>query len=183
MLRRVHLHGGFKAFHDGPIEVFAKTVAEAILRVTSQLEGFRPDAIRGRKRIQVAGHNSIESQFAPSTTTDIHIFPAMSFAKDQGLIQTVIGFVLIVTAVLLFPYFPNVAIAIGSAGIGMVIGGVMQMLTPAPSIDKPGDRSKYIPAKGNTVRIGTPIPVLYGTYRASPHILSINIDARATNPS
>ena len=180
MLRRVHLHGAFKAFHDGPIEVFAKTVAEAVLRVTNQLEGFRPDAIRGRKRVQVAGHNTIESQFAPSTTTDIHLFPAMSFAKDGGVIQTIVGFVLIVAAVFMGGVFWPMIIA--SAGVSLMIGGIMQMLTPAPSFDKPGDRSKYIPSKDNTVKIGTPIPILYGTYRIGGHILSLNIDARATNP-
>lgn len=180
MYRRVHLHGAFKAFHDGPIVVFAKTVAEAILRVTNQLEGFRPNAITGRKRVQVAGHNSLESQFAPSTTEDIHLFPAMSFAKDQGLIQTVVGFVLIVASF----FVPGpLSMILASTGISMMIGGVLQMLTPAPSIDKPGDRSKYIPSQQNTVKIGTPIPILYGTYRAAPHILSLNIDARATNPS
>ena len=181
MLRRVHLHGAFKAFHDGPIEVFAKTVAEAVLRVTNQLEGFRPDAVRGRKLVQVAGHNTVESQFAPSTTEDIHLFPAMSFAKDGGVVKTVLGFILIVAAIFMGGVFWPAIIA--SAGVSLMISGILQLMTPAPSIDRPGDRSKYIPSQQNTVKIGTPIPILYGTYRAAPHILSLNIDARATNPS
>lgn len=187
MLRKVHLHGPYAAFHDGPIEVFATTVWEAVEAVVNQVRGFLPDPINGRKRIQVPGFTTLEKLKRYDTeTTDIHIMPVLAFGKEQGLFQTIIGVTLIVAGVMLqgLPVIGNtLGTALISAGATMLIGGLMQMLSPQPQlngVDEEGMRSKYLPAGQNTVAIGTPIPLLYGKYRAGGHLLSINIDSTDT---
>lgn len=181
MLRRVHLHGPYAAFHDGPIEVFAATVWEAVEAVTRQLRGFAPDH-NGRKKIQVVGFPTIELLKRFDTWThDIHITPPLMFGKDMGFIQTIIGTALVVASFFVpgGPASPWGA-AMMMTGIGMMVGGVMQMLSPQPQLNagnEAQERSKYLPSSQNTVAIGTPIPLLYGTFRCGGHILSLNIDS------
>lgn len=181
MRKRVHLHGAFKAFADGPIEIEADTVWDAVEAVTLQLPGFKPD-LNGYKRIQVAGFHSIESLKTPTKTVDIHVFPAMSFSKEGGVIETIIGATLIVAS-----FFAAVTGNVGLAnflwymGWSMIIGGVVQMLMPQPQMtldNEQQERSKYLPSTQNTVRIGTPMGLLYGEYRVGGHLLSLNIDSK-----
>ena len=180
MLRKIHLHGKFAAYHDGPITIEADTPWDAIEAVTRQLEGFKPDPINGRQRIQAAGYNSVEDlKSANDNNEDIHIIPAITFGKKAGLIQTIIGATLIVIGLALGgTFWPAIFI---TAGITMMLGGLVQMLTPQPKLntgDTQQQRSKYLPPVSNTTRIGTHIPLLYGERRVAGQILSINIDSR-----
>jgi predicted phage tail protein len=180
MRRIVHLHGPLKAIHPEPIEVFAATVWDAVEAVTTQLKGFAPNARTGRRRIQVVGFSTIESLRQATDVVDIHILPSLSFGK-RGLIQTIIGAALIVTAIFMGGVFWPALIA--SAGISMLAGGLMQMLSPVPQIGSDNadqQRSKYLNNSTNTVRIGTTIPLGYGRYRCGGQILSLNIDAKDT---
>lgn len=177
MRRRVHLHGAFAQFHDGPIEIVADTVWQAVEAVTNQVKGFLPDAIIGRKRIQVAGFPTIESLHQPTDVEDIHIVPAMTFGKNGGLIQTIIGVTLIILAVVaqFIPGGQFLSTILAQIGITMIIGGILEMLTPAP---KPNKQSQYLPSNQNTVAIGTPIQLQYGWFKVAGQIMSLQIDAK-----
>jgi hypothetical protein len=59
----------------------------------------------------------------------------------------------------------------------MVLGGIVQMLTPVPETDST-EGSMYLGAGVNTVRIGTRIPILYGTRKVGGHYLSFDVDAK-----
>lgn len=182
MLRKIHLHGPYAAFHDGPIEVFAATVWEAIEAVVNQLPGFAP-GIDGRKIVQAIGFPTLESLKTYDTeTTDIHLAPPLVFGKEGGLVQTIIGVALIVVGFMLpGPITAGFwSMAFAMTGVSMVVGGLMQMLSPQPqlnSMNEQQERSKYLPSSQNTVAIGTPIPLLYGHYRVGGHLMSINIDS------
>lgn len=183
MRRRIHLHGAFKSFHTGPIEIVAETVWEAIEAMTHQVLGFQPDPMTGRKRLKVIGYETIEKLKAlGDKTIDIHVMPAMTFGKDGGLIQTVVGVALIVAGLFMPPGSPW-QMAFISAGLSMTIGGVMQILSPQPQLGSSNDsevRSKYLGGITNTVKIGTPIALLYGKCLVGGHIMSLNIDATDT---
>lgn len=177
MRRRVHLCGPFKTYHDGPIEVEASTVWDAVEAVTSQVKGFSPDPIRGRQRIQVVGFDTIESLRSESDVVDIYVMPAMTFGKNGGLVQTIIGVTLIVAS--FFIGGPAwIANAVLMTGISMTVGGLIQLLTPQPK-NNPQNQSKYLAVNQNTVQIGTPIPLLYGEYLVGGQILSLQIVAKA----
>lgn len=69
----------------------------------------------------------------------------------------------------------NLAIGIGTS---LIIGGVMQMLSPSPKVSaNSGDpeASKYLGAPGNTVALGTYIPIGYGKFKVGGHYISFNI--------
>lgn len=187
MRRKVFLHGPFAAYHDGPIEVEADSVWEAVEAVVMQVQGFQPHPVTGRQRIQVAGCHTLEKLKRFDTeTVNIHITPVLSFGKEQGLFQTIIGVTLIVAGMML-QGLPVIGNLLGNAlimtGISMVVGGVMQMLSPQPQLNSGNEdqlRSKYLASGQNTVAIGTPIPLLYGKFRVGGHIMSLNIDATDT---
>lgn len=181
MRKRVHLHGPYAAFHDGPIEVEADTAWEAVEAVVTQLPGFKPNPMTGKKVIQVVGFDTMESLKSPTDVEELHIIPHLSFGKNGGVIQTIIGVALVITAIAMGGTFWPAIIA--SIGISMTIGGVMQMLSPQPQLNSNNEdqeRSKYLGSVANTVRIGTPIALLYGRYRAGGQILSFNIDSKDT---
>ena len=61
----------------------------------------------------------------------------------------------------------------------MILGGIMEMLMPVPKATSAlsEDKSKYLPANKNTVKVGTPIPLLFGRGRMYGHFLSFDIDS------
>ena len=178
MLRRIHLHGSLKKIHPEVIEVEADNVGEALRVVTTQLPGFKPNAIEGYKRIQVAGCRTVEDLFSETDMVDIHVFPQLNGGKSGGFIQILLGVVLIAAA-----------FAIGAAGflgglllkVGamMLLGGILQLIS-APKRDKDDkqqQKSHYLGPPQNTVEIGTSIPILYGRRKVGGHYLSFNVSA------
>lgn len=181
MRRRVYLHGQLKKIASGPIEVEADTVAEAIKAITLQLPGFRPNAVTGRKRIQVRGCPSVESLFAPNDMEEIHIFPQFNGGKSGGFLQILIGVALIAAAV----FFPGALGALApllfKVGAMMIIGGLLSLIS-APKRDKSlaestQNKTYYLGAPKNTVDIGTRIPILYGKRKVGGQYLAFNISA------
>jgi predicted phage tail protein len=65
------------------------------------------------------------------------------------------------------------------AGIGLVLGGVAQLLTPTPKISKDeGDPRKSFSFSGiqNVSRAGVPVPVVYGETLTGSVVISAGID-------
>lgn len=183
--RLVYLHGPFKKFHDGPVEVEAATPWEAIEAVVNQIKGFLPNALTGRKRIQCAGYTTMESLKTPDDNGELHILPAMFFGKQGGIIQTIIGLTLIAIVVWAAWFTGGTSLTLLgqtmlSAGIGLTMGGIMQMLTPMPKAQSAEARSKYLASTQNTIAVGTPIALLYGRFRCGGQIMSMAVDSKST---
>lgn len=175
---KVHLCGPLKTLHDGPIEVIADTVAEAVKIVTSQIRGLRPNAITGYKRVQVAECDKVEDLFSPTSLTEIHLLPQMNGGKRGGFIQILIGAALVGASFLI----PGAGAFLGGillqVGALMILGGVLQLIRQ-PTRDNPNssatNRSHYLGVPENTVAIGTRIPILYGRRKVGLHLLSVNL--------
>lgn len=177
MRRRIHLHGSLKKLHEGPIEVVAETVAEAIKFVTTQLPAFAPNAVDGYKRIKVAGFETFDSLFAPTDVEDIHLFPQLNGGKQGGFIQILIGAALIAASFI--PGLQFIAPLLLKVGIMLVLGGILQMFNQPKrdNTDAEQRKSHYLGSPRNTVDIGTRIPILCGRRRVGGHYLSFNISA------
>lgn len=182
----INLRGQFADYHEGPITVLAKSVGEAIRAATLQIKGFRPDA-NGRKRAVVVGYETVErlaENLKEAVTIDI--FPQFVGGKKGGLLNIVIGAVLIAaffvtggaSAPLMFGAF-NFSQFVFSTGLMFLLGGIASFLAPTPQTDR-GERSKYLGAPRNTATVGTPIPILYGKHRVYGHYLSFDINAKDT---
>ena len=178
MLRRVCFHGPLRRI-AADVEIAGDTVFEIMEAVSRQLPGFRPDPVRGMKQVRVVGFDTeakLKSPLGPDVT-EIHVVPPIAFAKDAGLTQVVVGVLLIGIAIAMGGTFWPVVVA--SLGASLVAGGVMQMLAPQPNLQlgEEQERSRSLGAPQNTVEIGTPIPIGYGTFLCQGHFLSLDIDA------
>lgn len=177
MKRRVHLHGYLAKFHDGPVEIVAETAADAVEGVTRQLAGFAPRPRLGRHRIKVVGCETREDLYRNlGDQEDIHIVPQLSGGKEGGLIQILLGVALVALGFFTggATWFGGLLIKVGAM---MILGGLVQALSPQPDAEDEKQRTRYLGAPQNTVKIGTRIGILYGTDRVGGHFLSFDINA------
>ena len=186
MMKRIILHGHLKKLYAEPIEVEADSIADAIL-ILKLIPELEPK--NGQPwPVTIRGVNSQGQLFAPNDIEEIHVYPRTTGGGGKGgLIQILLGITLI--AVALFAGAAAFAATglLGGLGITkgmllltgamMVLGGIMQMLMPVPETDS-SEGSLYLGAGTNTVRIGTRIPVLYGTRKIGGHYLSFDVDAK-----
>lgn len=176
---KVFLHGYLKEFSNGPIEIEAETMAQAVEGVTRQLPGFKPNAVRGRHRITAIGYERVEELYGTPKSDELHIFPQFSGGKSGGFLQILLGAALFAVSFLLPGSMSVLAGIVKSVGISMLLGGIAQLLAPQPSSEDQ-KKSRYLGAPKNTVAMGTRIPILYGTFRVYGHYLSFDIDAKDT---
>lgn len=113
----------------------------------------------------------------PSAGREIRIVPVIIGSKRAGLLQTILGAVLVVVGALTFAYGGAGMVA---AGVGMMAGGVIQMLSPQPaglaSKQDPDNRASYaFGGVTNTTAQGNPVPLLYGKRRIGGAIISAGI--------
>lgn len=171
---KVYLHGYLSSFHQGPIEVVADTVADAVTLVTRTLPGFKPNAYQGRHRISVVGCETYEDLYTSPKDGEVHLIPQFAGGKKGGFVQILIGAALVAVGFVTgMPWLIQ-------AGAMMFLGGVAQFLMPSPD-GEDEKKSRYLGASGNTVEIGTRIPILYGEDLVHGHYLSFNTDAIETD--
>ncbi len=181
---KVHLHGILNVFGK-PIELSVGTAREASEAVLAHLRRTNPELFERTLFFQILDIDTLDALEAPLTVKELHFMPAFNVGKKAGLFQVVLGAVLVVGAFAIGGPLGSsvVAQALLSAGVGLAVGGILQLVTPVPRIDtSPEDTnpeaSKYISGTGNTTKVGTRIPLAWGTFPIFGHFLSINIQSR-----
>lgn len=146
---------------------------------TAHLRGLRFAVFRGKKNIgqDELKHNSGEE--------DIRIAPVIAGSKRGGVLQTILGAVLVVGALALGPVgigtiAGSTAMSIGLMGGSMMIGGVVQMLSPQPGglasrQDHDNAPSYAFGGPVNTTAMGNPVGLLYGEREIGGAIVSAGI--------
>ena len=181
---KVHFYGSLKKLSKEPVILSGNTAAEIISGLKRMFPELNP-TIKRRPLVKIKGYEDEKSLFAPLHTDELHIMPAVIGGKG-GFFNVVLGAVLVAVAYAI----PVIGMPIGYAiaaqlalgmGVSMILGGLIQMLSPAPSLGNSNEEqtsSQYIPSQTNTVRIGTRIALFYGgPLRVPVHVLSINVDA------
>ena len=108
----------------------------------------------------------------------IKIIPYVK-GRNTGWGKIVVGAVLVIVgAVWKSPASPYLI----NAGIGLMFGGVSQLLTIPPTLDQPNEREKSRPSYSfdgpvNTTAQGWPMSVGYGTLRVGGSLVSMSITA------
>lgn len=158
---------------------------EAFKALRATLEGFKEEIqrldrlgmlfaiFRNRKNVG-------ESEFGLGGASEVRIVPIIGGSKKGGLIQTILGVVMIVAGTFLSAT-PFGAPLIG-AGIGLVAGGVIQMLSPQASGLKQSASPENAPSYAfgsakNTTASGNPVPICIGERRWGGMIISASIYA------
>lgn len=184
------LYGDLKRF-GSRFSFSIKTAAEGLHALCIQVPGFRQKIQQGWYQIRIAGKDiSPEDMSArlheplPAGAV-IHVVPRMEGAKDGGLFQVVLGAALIGLAWWNPAGWFGAAAITGmyGAGTGMVLGGVVQMLTPQPKTPSGnqtdnGKASVYFSSVDNMVAQGNPVPIAYGEIMCGSRVISQEITTR-----
>ncbi|HBC0358878.1 TPA: tail assembly protein [Citrobacter farmeri] len=145
---------------------------------TSKSRGLTYAVFRGKKNI---GKDDLAF---PVTADVIRIVPIVIGSKKAGLLQTILGAVLVVVGVVVTGLSWGYAAPIGgvliSSGIGLMAGGIIQMLSPQPAglaskQDAANQASYAFGGVTNTAAQGYPVPILYGKRRIGGAIISAGI--------
>jgi predicted phage tail protein len=165
------------------------TTTEAFSALKHTLSGFedfiRDSARRGLRFAIFRNRENIgKDEFTLSGTTEIRIVPVIAGSKNGGIIQTVVGVVLIAASVIITAVSGGTATpftaGLMSVGIAMTIGGVIQMLTPVPKAPGQEDQastenkpSYLFNGAFNSTQQGLPVPVVYGQMLVGSSVIAV----------
>ncbi|SLK15308.1 Phage-related protein, tail component [Enterobacter sp. NFR05] len=174
-------------------------IREMLRAMCSQVPGFK-------KYMSNAHHSGVRFAFfrdgenigveefeLTSTASDFTLMPVTEGAKQGGVLQIVIGAVALVAA--FFTAGGSLALwgaamsagaisattVLTGIGLSMMLGGVVQMLTPQPKINigassSTDNKPNYaFGAPVNTVAMGYPVPLLYGQREIGGAIISAGL--------
>jgi bacteriophage lambda tail assembly protein I len=104
----------------------------------------------------------------------VHFTPVLKGSKKAGLFQTIVGAVMVVVGAVFQQYY------LVGAGIGLMAGGVAQMLTKMPSMKSGKEAEKKQSTSfsnlSNMAAQGRPVPLAYGRIRVGSLIISQGIE-------
>jgi predicted phage tail protein len=114
----------------------------------------------------------------PVAGRTIKFVPILQGSKNGGILQIVLGIVLIVVGA--FTSYAGGS-ALISMGISMVLGGVINLLSPQQNIsskNNPNNGTSYnFSGPINTAAQGNPVPLLYGRMIVGSAVISAGIYA------
>ncbi len=191
-LTTIRLYGVLGARFGRVHRLAVQTSAEAVKALCINLDGLESYLLnakkngmtfavfRGRRNIGADDFKNLAG------STDIRIAPVMEGAKKAGLFQTILGAVMVVAGIVVTGMTFGSAGVIGagmvSAGIGMMAGGIYQMLSPQPKglqgRDDPDNKPSYaFGGSVNNLAMGNPVALLYGEREIGGAIISAGIVA------
>lgn len=183
-MKTVRFEGYLKDMYPDGIQLEAASAAEAITGLQN-FPGFRKsDGVL--HQVTLPMFQSRDAIFSPTGMKEILLVPVEEGAggKKGGIFQIIIGVVLVIAAAAVLiasgGSLAGPAMGMWLAGVSMILGGIMALLMPVPKAPSVAseEKSNYIPANKNTVKVGTPIPLLFGRRKVYGHFLSFDIDSK-----
>lgn len=180
------LYGQLRQFGRS-FRLSVRSPAEAIKALCVQIPGFERFISNAKSRgmefaVFRGSKNLEEKELGYGGSGEIRIAPIITGSKRGGIIQTVVGAVLIAAGYLLAAPTGGASLALVPVGIAMVAGGVIQMLSPQPKGLKTSAAPENQPGYAfgsarNTTASGNPVPLCYGKRRVGGAIISAAIYA------
>lgn len=191
MLRKIRVYGRLAKFLKRRVfHAEVNTAAEAVRFLVANFPQLERHMADQQYRVSAGGYSlTVDELHDPTGQQEIKIIPVMAGAGAAGRI--IAGAALIALSFVSFGAgaFAGVGVAgaFGSTaafGIGasLVLGGVAQLLTPAPKVaegpDSENDPRKSYSFSGiqQTSRQGVPVPIVYGEVLVGSVVISAGID-------
>lgn len=191
-IRTVKLYGILGATFGREFKLAVATPKEAIRALCVIIPGFERFMNTSKQRgltyaIFSGKRNLINDELSmDECNADIRIAPVVVGSKRAGVLQTIFGAVLVAAAVFFTGGIGAAFTAGGWAGIAattgaaMMVGGVVQMLSPQPAglaskQDADNQASYAFGGVTNTAAQGNPVPLGYGRRRIGGAIISAGI--------
>lgn len=185
-MKTIILHGILAKKFGKSFRLSVGSTKEAMRALCVQLAGFETfmmNAHRQGLRFAVFHdkHNVGENELDMNHTAKIiRVVPVVEGSKKAGLFETVIGAVMVVAGIVVTGMTFGGAGAVGAgligAGIGLMVGGIAQMLMPkvdAQDNNQDGNKAnKGFGTAVTTIAQGNPVPILYGEREIGGFIMS-----------
>ena len=120
----------------------------------------------------------------PCSNEDIRIAPMVMGSKSNGVFNIIVGAILVIVGAVFTAFGGGgIGIPMMNLGWGMIVGGVVQLLVPAPKGTSAKDKADNQPSYAfngsvNTQAQGNPVPVLYGELIVGSAVINASIDAQ-----
>ncbi|HFV9291671.1 tail assembly protein [Serratia fonticola] len=183
--RMVRLYGILGSTFGRVHRLVVSTPQEAIKALSITIPGFERFLQTAKERgltfsIFVGKNNIGKDELEFSGSEDIRVAPVIIGSKKAGLFQTILGAVLIVAGA--FLSWTPIGTPMMMMGASMMIGGVIQMLSPQQGglarRESPDNKPSYaFGGPVNTIAQGNPVPIGYGKRRIGGAIISAGIFA------
>ena len=166
MLKTIKLYGVLGKKFGKEFRLVVESTREAVKALSVQVPGFEQFMLTAHEQgltfaVFQDDENISEDQIDFETGAKvIKIVPKVIGAGGNGILQTILGAVMVVVGVITQQYW-----AVGM-GVGMMIGGIAQMLAPKVDTEdqnQDGNRAnKGFGGAVTTIAQGNPVPILYG---------------------
>ena len=176
----IRLYGQLRKF-GRLFRLSVRSPAEAIKALCIQIPDFERFISNAKSRgmefaVFRGSKNIDEKELGYCGSGEIRIAPVITGSKRAGILQTIVGAILIVAS-----FIPGFQ-ALLPVGIALVAGGVIQMLSPQPSGLKTSAAPENTPGYAfgsakNTTASGNPVPLCIGKRLWGGEIISAAIYA------
>lgn len=189
VIRTIKLSGSLAQRFGRTHYLAVSCAAEAVRALCAMKPGFEKFLMEAKDNGLVfavfQGKNNISEEELRNPVGDdiIRIVPVIAGSKKGGVMQIIAGVVLVAVGVVVQFYTggPNpISNYLYGAGISMIVGGVVQMLTPVPKnqTKQDDDRKSYLfNGAVNVQAQGNSVPVLYGEMIVGSVVASAGISA------
>jgi len=209
MLRKVKLYGLLGERYGKEWELNVNDGAEAIRAICANRPGFKKELLTSHERgvgyqVLIGDEYLKDANDLPDTigNEEIKIIPTVMGAKKKGLMQIIIGAIMIYAAFqtggmlgagqVAAPGYSTIGgYAFSSSGMMMlkfgaslVLGGIGAMLAPTPTVEKRPEEPENYAFNGpvNTTRQGVAVPICYGQLIVGGAVISAGIIAEDYTP-
>lgn len=191
-LTTIRLYGALGARFGRVHKLAVQTSAEAVKALCVNFDGLEDYLMNARKngmtfavfrgKRNIGAHDFKEL----GGDSDIRIAPVMEGSKKAGIFQTILGAVMVVAGIVMTVISGGTASPLAASlmvsGVGMMAGGIYQMLSPQPKglqgRDDPDNKPSYaFGGAVNTLAMGNPVALLYGEREIGGAIISAGIVA------
>ena len=179
----VRLYGDLKQFGD-KFSMNIETASEGLNGLYCQIAGLRQRIIDGWFRVRINGVDINEGNLAvglhsrlPENAV-IHIVPHVAGAKSGGIFGFIAGAALVVGG-LIAGVSTGWGFGLVAAGVGLMMGGVAQMLTQLPKTEKKStdsNRNTYFSNLDNTMAQGGVVSLIFGRMKVGSKVLSQELE-------
>jgi predicted phage tail protein len=183
-MRTIRLYGVLGSKFGREYRLDCNSPADAVQALCNMVPGFeqfmRTADQKGLVFAVFSGKRNLsEDELIFSGTEDevIRIAPIIKGSKQGGVFQVILGVVLVVVGYFTFGTTSAYGVGLIAAGLGVALGGVVQMLSPMPKTTGTGEEDGNNPSTGfggpvTTTSAGHPVPLLYGEFEVGGAVLS-----------
>jgi predicted phage tail protein len=194
MLRKVRVYGRLAKFLKRRVfQADVSSAAEAVRFLLANFPQLEAHMMDQHYRVTVGSYDlELKELHDPAGAQEIKITPVIVGAGGSvGRIIAGVGLIAFAAltagagTILGIGLGTTAALAVGSIGVSLALGGVAQLLTPTPRIDplKSREDTNQDPRKTysfsgiqQTSRQGVPVPIVYGETIVGSVVISLGID-------